>query len=180
MSDLSAQIDGVWIRFREQIAEAFATAHAIEEPAGSSPQWQALCQRHGAPLISDQERMQVVAAQKPLRGAPAMELQPAIKAICREHRIACKKIDVWDAGSALEFKHQSLMSLIDRTENELLTAYRGAVLPKPAGMFAHVVSGGAPAATHTTRAAAITCRACGGPRLGDKDLTCAYCGTPFT
>jgi hypothetical protein len=179
MSDLSAEIDAIWIRFREQVAEAFTTAHDVAEPAGTSAAWQALCERHGAPLISDAERMQVLAAQRPLRGVPAMELQPVVKAICREHRIACKKIDVWDAGSSVESKHQSLMSLIERTETELLTAYRGAVLPKPGGMFAHVFSGGAPAAQQTTRATAITCKACGGPRLSDRDLTCAYCATPF-
>jgi len=180
MTDLGAQIDAIWIRFREQIAEAFTTAHAIGEPAGTSAAWQELCRRHEVAPISDTDRQQVIAAQRPTRGAPAMELQPVVKAICRENRIACKKIDVWDAGSAVEFKHQSLMSLIERTETELLNAYRGAVLPKAGGMFAHVFSGGpTPAASHTTSVAAITCKACGGPRLSDKDYNCAYCGTKF-
>ena len=179
MAGLEAQIDAIWIRFREQIAESFAAAYAIEEPAGGTPEWQQLCQRYGAQLISDTDRNQVRAAQRPLRGAPAMELQPVVKAICRENRIACKKIDVWDAGSSVEFKHQSLMSLIERTETELLVAYRGAVLPKRTGMFAHVVTSGTPAAAQSMSASAITCRACGGPRLSDKDFTCAYCGTQF-
>lgn len=179
MTDLGAQLDAIWVRFREQVAEAFAAAHGIDEPAGVSPAWQDLCQRHGVALISNTERQQVLAAQRPTRGAAAMELQPVIKSICREHRIACKKIDVWDAGSAVEFKHQSLLSLVERTETELLDAYRGAVLPKPGGMFAHVFSGGPTPAAQSTKASAITCKACGGPRLGDKDYNCAYCGTRF-
>lgn len=179
MAGLEAQIDAIWIRFREQIAAAFAAAYAVEEPAGGSAEWQQLCHRYGAPLISDADRTQVRAAQRPLRGAPAMEMQPIVKAICRENRIACKKIDVWDAGSSTEFKHQSLLSLIERTETELLVAYRGAVLPKRTGMFAHVVAPSAPTASQSTSASAITCSACGGPRLSDKDFTCAYCGTQF-
>ena len=175
------QIDAIWVRFREQIAEAFDTAYKVEEPAGLSPQWQALCARCGVAHISDTERAQVIAAQRPLRGAAAMELVGVVKFICREHRIQLKKVDTWDAPGGADARHGSLMNLIERTDKELLSAYRGAVLPKPTGMFGNVFA--TPSTTASTHqaasASAITCKACGGPRLGAQDYSCAYCGTQF-
>jgi len=183
------QIDAIWVRFRERIAEAFDTAYKVEEPAGLTPAWQALCARCGVSHISDTERAQVIAAQRPLRGAAAMELVEVVKFICREHRIQLKKVDTWDAPGGADARHGSLMNLIDRTDKELLTAYRGAVLPKPTGMFGNVFATptATPTATPSTTASAhqsasastITCKACGGPRLSAQDYSCAYCGTQF-
>ena len=179
------QIDAIWVRFREQIAEAYDTAYQVDEPAGNSAAWQALCARCGVAHISDTERAQVIAAQKPLRGAPAMELVGVVKVICREHRIRLKKVDTWDASGVADARHGALSNLIDRTDKELLTAYRGEVLPKPAGMFGNVFATptATPAATasahQTSTASAITCKACGGPRLSPNDYTCAYCGSQF-
>ena len=73
------QIDAIWVRFREQIAEAYKAAYEVDEPAGNSPAWQALWARWGVEHISDTERAQVIAAQKPLRGAPAMELVAVVQ-----------------------------------------------------------------------------------------------------
>ncbi len=176
------QIDAIWVRFRERIGEAYKAAYEVDEPAGSSPAWQALCAQYGVEPISDTERAQVVAAQKPLRGAPAMELVELVKAICREHRVQLKKVDTWDASGVADARHGALMNLIDRTDKELLTAYRGEVLPKPAGMFGNVFatpSTTAASAHQTSTASAITCKACGGPRLSPNDYTCAYCGNQY-
>lgn len=176
--NLADQIDEVWIRFRIDVAEAFRTAYEVEEPAGVSMAWQALLARHGQAPIPDEERAQVKAAQRPLRGAAAVELFGITKALCREHRIALKRINVWDAGNAVEHKHQSLLNLIERTEGELLGAYRNAVLPKRQGMFGNVFATGTPQASRHTApsASALTCGGCGAPRLSDKDFMCAYCG----
>jgi hypothetical protein len=172
------QLDGIWVQFRAAITEAFSTAYAVDSPAGVSPEWEALCARYGVALLPDEERQQVLAAQKPLRGAAAMELLAVVKDLCREHRIAVKAIDVWDTGSATEHKHQALLNLIERTERELLDAYRGAVLPKRQGMFGNLFAAGAPQAPAQVAPAAYTlsCRWCGAPRLSDQDFTCAYCG----
>jgi hypothetical protein len=172
------QLDQIWVQFRTAVAEAFRTAHEVEQPAGVTPQWQALCARYGVALLPDEERQQVLSAQRPLRGAAAMELHGVIKELCREHRIATKAIDAWDAGSDVEYKHQALLNLIERTERELLDAYRGAVLPKRQGMFGNLFAAGAPQAAAPVKAGAYTlsCRWCGAPRLSDKDFTCAYCG----
>lgn len=175
---LAERIDEVWIRFRAEVTEAFRIAYEVEEPAGSTPAWEALLARHGIAPLPAEERAQVRTLQRPLRGAPAMELFPVVQKVCREHRIALKRIDVWDAGSAVEYKHQSLLNLFERTEQELLAAYRNAVLPKRQGMFAHVLSSGAPqaGAFKAASTSTITCRWCGAPRLSDQDFLCAYCG----
>jgi hypothetical protein len=175
------QIDAIWVRFREQIAEAYKAAYEVDEPAGNSPAWQALCARCGVEHISDTERAQVIAAQKPLRGAPAMELVAVVKVLCRENRIRLKKVDTWDASNVADARHGALMNLIDRTDKELLSAYRGEVLPKPTGMFGNVfATPSTTASSHqASTASAITCKACGGPRLSPNDYTCAYCGNQF-
>jgi len=172
------QLDGIWVQFRTAIAEAFRTAYGVETPAGVTPEWQALCARYGAAPLSDEERQQVLSAQKPLRGAAAMELLPVVKEICRTHRIATKKVDTWDHGSQAEWKQQALLNLIERTEKELLDAYRNAVLPKRQGMFGNVFATGTPQPRAQTAPSAntLSCRWCGAPRLSDKDFTCVYCG----
>lgn len=175
---LAERIDEVWIRFRAEVAEAFGRAYEVEEPAGTSVAWDELLARNGVSPIGPEERAQVRAAQRPLRGAPALELFPVVQRICKEHRIALKRIDTWDAGSGVEFKHRSLLSLIERTEKELLDAYRNAVLPKRQGMFGNVFAAGAPqpSAFKAASASALTCQWCGAPRLSDKDFQCAFCG----
>ncbi|MFH2007166.1 MAG: hypothetical protein ABI333_11315 [bacterium] len=175
---ISQQIDGIWIQFRAQLGDAFKTAYEVEEGAGSSAAWQALCAQWNVALISEEERRQVRAAQKPLRGAPAMELLAVTKNIVSLHRIALKKIDAWDVGQGVESKYDRLMALLERTDNELLTAYRNAVLPKQGGMFGNVFVGAQPGAKPASTAPAVvtlTCRGCGAPRLSAKDFTCAYC-----
>lgn len=141
---LIEQLDGIWIEFRTAVGEAFRLAYAVDQPAGVTPEWAALCARYGAPHISDEDRQQVLAAQKPLRGAAAMELFAVIKEICRAHRIATKRINTWDAGNKAEWKQQALLNLIERTDRELLGAYRNAVLPKRQGMFGNLFAAGAP------------------------------------
>lgn len=172
------QLDRIWIEFRTAVGEAFRLAYAVDQPAGVTPEWAALCARYGAAHISDEDRQQVLAAQKPLRGAAAMELFAVIKEICRAHRIATKHIDTWDAGNKAEWKQQALLNLIERTDNELLSAYRNAVLPKRQGMFGNIFAAGAPQAPAAVApsASTLSCRSCGAPRLSDKDFTCAYCG----
>lgn len=175
---LNGQIDAIWIQFRADIGQAFNAAYAVEEPAGVTPDWQAMCQHWGVAHISDDERQQVRAAQKPLRGASAIEFLGVVKAIVKTHRIATKKLDSWDAHSTIEAKHTRLRSLLDRTDNELITAYKTAVLPKPGGMFAHAMAGAGagpkPAQTGPTTST-LSCRGCGAPRLSTTDLICAYC-----
>lgn len=175
---INQQIDAIWIAFRDQVGEAFRAAYEVDEGAGLSPAWQQVCARWSVALITEPERQQVRAAQRPLRGAAVMELQEVVSRIVGLHRPAVRRIDPWDAGAAVESKHQRLLNLIDRTENELLQAYRDAVLPKAAGMFANVFTGASPGpkpantgpATYT-----ITCRWCGAPRLSVRDLMCGYC-----
>src|SRR5690606_26994240 len=54
----------------QNAAAIFREALAIDEPAGSSPGWQAACDYHGVPISSDQERGEIRRLQQPLRGAP--------------------------------------------------------------------------------------------------------------
>ena len=175
---LNQQIDAIWIQLRTDLGHAFNAAYAVEEPAGVSPDWQAHCPYWGVAHISEEERLQVRAAQKPLRGAAAMEFLGVIKAIVTRHRIATKKLNTWDTHSAIEAKHSRLLNLLDRTDNELITAYRTAVLPKPGGMFAHAMAGAGAGPKPAQTGPSITtlsCRGCGAPRLSARDLICAYC-----
>lgn len=175
---LNQNIDAIWIQFRADIGQAFNAAYAVEEPAGVNPAWQAMCQHWGVAHISDEERQQVIAAQKPLRGATAIEFLGVVKAIVKTHRVATKRLDTWDTHSAVEAKHTRLSNLLDRTDSELITAYKTAVLPKPGGMFAHALAGAGagpkPAQTGPTTTT-LSCRGCGAPRLSARDLVCAYC-----
>lgn len=176
MSDYE-RINEIWVRFRAALAEAFQAAYAVEAPAGDDPAWAAVRGRYGVAAIPEAERAEVRAAQHPLRGAAAMELRDVVDALCRSTRRETKQIKVdWEDGAA-ERQQTALLSLIERTERELLTAYRNAVLPKRAGMFGNVFATGAPAAAPRAPAAStISCRGCGAPRLSDRDFQCAYCG----
>jgi hypothetical protein len=107
-----------------------------------------------------------------------MEFLGVVKAVVAHHRVAIKSIGVWDTHPAIEAKHARLVSLLERTDNELITAYKSAVLPKPTGMFgfaaASAGSGPSPAQTGPSTTT-LSCRGCGAPRLSTKDLICAYC-----
>ncbi len=173
---IERQLDTIWVQLRTDIAQAFDAAYSVEEPAGLSSDWQAQCTRWGVEHISEQERQQVRAAQKPLRGAAVMELLGVIKAIVTRHRIEAKKIDTWEAQSAVDARRNRLLSLLDRTDDELITAYRTAVLPRPGGMFAHALAGASPRPAQTgPSTTTLSCRGCGAPRLSPRDLICAYC-----
>lgn len=173
-----AHIDAVAVSFREQITGAFNAAHAVEQPAGLTPLWQQWCAHYQVAQIDDQERQQVCAAQRPLRGAAAVEFYEVVRAIVKAHRIALKQINVFNASQPVEAQHEALMLTIERTEKELPAAYRVAVLPKQGGMFANVFAGYKPQDrdAQQPKAHALTCSVCGAPRLSERDFTCAYCG----
>jgi len=170
---------GDW--FARSIRTVFETAYAIEEPAGVSDAWRAVCEQHGVTPIDDEERQQVRAAQRPLRGAPVMEMVPIVSEICRQGRVALNRIDVWEEGQEAKTLHERLGNLFGRTDRELVGAYKKAVLPKPGGMFANVLASHDPSKKTKGGASAhsLRCKTCGAPRLNDEDFTCAFCDNPM-
>lgn len=164
---------------RTAITEAFNTAYAVEQGAAMTPEWQALLTRYEVPPLSDEERHQVQTAQRPLRGAAVMEFLSVVQIIVKNTRIAVKQVKVFNEPDAVEKQHERLLRLLERTERELVNAYKGAVLPKAQGMFANVFHGHDPQAAARYKSAGartLTCRGCGAPRLSEKDFDCAYCG----
>ncbi len=151
---------------------------SIEEGAGSSPGWGQVCTYFGVPLISDEERGQVRAAQRPIRGAPVMEVHSVVGVVVQRARVSLNGVSLDEAPPEVEMFYEQLRLLFERTERELIAAYRRAVLPQRHGMFGNVMahhdpSGTAPAGP---RAYSLTCRHCGAPRLSDEDFECPYCG----
>lgn len=178
MSSKQQKVEEIRDWFSQSIQHVFETAYGIEEPAGTSEGWQAVCAQYGVTPIDDEERQQVRAAQKPTRGAPVMELGPVVEEICRQGRVALNRIDVWEAPQEAKTLHERLGNLFSRTNNELVGAYKKAVLPKPAGgMFGNVFASHDPSkkAKSGPSAHTLRCKTCGAPRLSDQDFTCAFC-----
>ncbi len=175
---LSERIDEVQSELRALVTEAFDVAYAIEEPAGTSDAWDAICARFAIERLEPSQRPGVLATQRPHRGAPVFELHNVAKTIEAQSRRALKKIDVWDAPGPVERAHESLRRFIERMPDELLSAYKKAVLPERKGMFANVL-------THQTAgkgqptggsAHALRCTTCGAPRLDAESFECGFCG----
>ena len=161
------------------ISRVFQDATAIEEGAGGSPAWSQDCATFEVRLLSDEERQQVRAAQRPLRGAPVMELHGVVTELARRARVALAAVDLYDASPEEESLQERTLLLVERTERDLITAYKKAVLPKrQGGMFGNVMANHNPGAAAGTgpRAHSLLCMHCGAPRLSDQDFECPYCG----
>ncbi|MEM9193597.1 MAG: hypothetical protein AAGF12_30765 [Myxococcota bacterium] len=163
---------------RRKTAEAFDTAFSVAEGAGVSPEWAAVCQRYGVMLVSDEERLQIRAAQRPERGAAVLEFSQVVEELVRSVRIPLKKIDNFDCPNQVEVEYDKLMNLLRQVKDELVTAYRGAVLPQRKGMFGNVMMHHDPSKSPKLggTAHALRCRNCGAPRLNKTDFICAFCG----
>lgn len=161
----------------QNAAAIFREALAIDEPAGSSPGWQAACQYHGVPISSDQERGEIRRLQQPLRGAPVMELSQMVASLVRQARRSLHAVP-HDGSPAVESTLEQLRMLLDRTEREAVEAYKRAVLPKRQGMFGNVLAHHQAGATATAAPSAhiFCCRTCGAPRLAERDFNCPFCG----
>ncbi len=164
--------------FVQSLTWIYGQAVAVEQGAGSSPGWQQALATFDVAPISDQERQQVRAAQRPIKGAPVMELHAVITAVIQRTRHSLHSIDLDDAKPLEESMFERLRMLLDRTENELITAYKRAVLPqRQGGMFGNVLASHTPSAAPAGPAAhSLTCQHCGAPRLSDRDFECPYCG----
>jgi len=168
---------GLWNEFSGQISKIFLVAREVDEPAGTSSAWAGLCERYGVRAISDEERQEVLRAQNPTRGAAVVEFFDVVHRICADHRAlvrrTCRGVD----DDEVDRQCRRLANLVERTERELVEAYRRAVLPPRQGMFANVFAGSSGASARSgPSAATLTCRHCGAPRLSVDDLECAYCG----
>jgi hypothetical protein len=164
--------------FRTSVSEAFDAALAIDEPAGTSPVWEALCRRHGVSLISDTERREVVAAQRPVCGAPFMEFRLVVESIVRATRPRARALwNITSSDHEVRTQGERLVRSLDRAEAELGAVYKSAVLPKPAGMFANAMSlaGSAPQQKARQLVSTLKCKNCGAPRMKTADFVCQFC-----
>jgi hypothetical protein len=162
-----------WIA--QSIAGVFREALAIEDPAGSSPGWQTLCAQMGVPPLDADEREQVRAAQKPLRGAPILELAEVMKVVVRQARKSLALVDS-SQGGAVESGYEKLRMLLDRTERECVDAYKRAVLPRRRGMFDHVLDHQSKTPAFAGGTHILCCRTCGAPQLLEREFVCPFCG----
>jgi hypothetical protein len=178
MSPTLAKIVELRRALRSAVSEAFDAAMAIDEPAGTSPSWEALCQRHGVSLISEAERGEVIAAQRPLFGAPFMEFRLVVESIVNATRPRARALwNITSSDHEVRTQGERLVRSLDRTEVELGTLYKGAVLPKAGGMFANAMSlvGNAPAQRARPAVSTLKCKNCGAPRMKTADFVCQFC-----
>lgn len=160
------------------LAETFDTAYAIDEPAGTSAEWEAVCARWGVNLLPDAEREQIRAGQRPLRGAPILEVREVVVAVVFATRHSLRTLDAF-SDDAADAEKDRLLRITQRAEGELVDAYSRAVLPKRKGMFANAtanVTAGAAPAMPAIAAHSLRCQHCGAPRFCDKDFECVFCG----
>jgi hypothetical protein len=177
MSQLIERLQQVRSWFAHSVGEAFREATAIAEPAGTSPAWAAICHRAGVSLCTEEDRQQIRAGQKPVRGAPLMEFQSVITAIVQRsrHELAAARNHMNDAADKL---HTQISRAVEEAEADTLKAYRTAVLPKRAGgMFANATAHAATQSYATApMSTALTCKSCGAPQLQAGAFECKYCG----
>ena len=159
----------------QSVAGVFREAIGIDEPAGSSPGWQTMCAHMGVALIDAPTRQQIIANQKPLRGAPIMEVAEVMKVVVLQAKRSLAVVDP-GMGGAVESTHEKLRMLIERTEQEALGAYKRAVLPKRRGMFDHVLDHKKDAPAFAGGTHILTCKTCGAPQLKEQEFTCPFCG----
>lgn len=175
-------MDEIHASLTREITQVFDAAFAVEEPAGTSPDWDSLLERYGVSSIAEQERGEIRAHQKPTRGAPVMELREVARSLCFRARREAKRVrvDIIDDPPELRVLHGRLLGLVDRVEKELDLAYRGAVLPARGGMFANVLAHHDASARKphwaSGVAVAFKCKNCGAPKLTKSDTECPFCG----
>ncbi len=179
------RVEQVLGSLRQGVTQIFDTALSVDEPAGTNAEWDALRAHYGVAPITDPEREQVRAAQKPTRGAALMEVSQTVKSLCVWARREAKRIDIdiIDDPPEMRVLHARLVGLVDRVDNEIGSAYRAAVLPARQGMFGNVLMHHDPNAPkpkwHKSQAAAFKCKNCGAPKLSKSDTECAFCGQPL-
>ena len=159
------------------LAAVFREALAIEQPAGSSPGWLAACQYHRIAPIDEAERETIRRGQKPLRGAPVMELSQMVTSVVRQARQTLHAVPSYGSPAG-ESALEQLRILLDRVDREVVEAYKLAVLPKRQGMFGNVLAHHQESSTPSAAPSAhvFTCRTCGAPRLSPRDFNCPFCG----
>ena len=163
--------------FGASLGEAFAAASSIVEPAGRSPQWDAVCTKWGVAQLSDEERTQIRAGTRPTKGAAVMEMQLVVSAIVQRGRYELGSLRTPAYHYDLDRLFDQVQRAVESAEADVMTQYRNLVLPKRGGMFANAtanVSGnpkpmGAAGST-------LLCRTCGAPQQQPEDFLCKYCG----
>jgi hypothetical protein len=177
------QVEYITTTLRQGITQIFDTAIAVDEPAGTNPEWDALRDHYGVTAIDETERDEIRAATKPTRGAALMELSQTVKSLVFWARRETKRVDVWDDSPETKVLHARLEGLVDRVDDELERAYRGAVLPARGGMFGNVMAhhdASAPKPKwHKSQALVFKCKNCGAPKLSKTDTECPFCSNPL-
>jgi hypothetical protein len=175
--ETSQALDRLRGLFGASLGEAYAVAFAVEEPAGRSPQWDAVCKKWGVTQIGDEERAQIRAATRPTRGAAVMELQLVVSAIVQRGRYELGALRTPAYHYDLDRSYENVQRLVEGAEQEVMSGYKTTVLPKRGGMFANVAAHAAGAQKPMGAASAgLLCRTCGAPQLQAEDFNCKYCG----
>jgi hypothetical protein len=159
------------------LGEVYASASAVDEPAGSSPSWDMVRAKWGVTPLSEEERTQIRAGTRPTRGAPVMEVQAVVSAIVARARYELGAVRTAAYHYDLDRPFDHLRRAVEEGENDVMSAYRTLVLPKRGGMFANATAhaSGAPK-PQGAASAVLLCRTCGAPQLKAEDFMCKYCG----
>jgi len=178
MSNVEQRLGWLEAALGRAVGDAFAAALAVENPAGTSGQWQNLLGIWGVAAISEEERARARAATQMTHGAPADEVYAVLTRI--GEWATAQLPDAYDCDGPLERRYDKLRRAIDELRNEWLKRYKGQVMPAPSGgMFAHAMAAaksGAATPEVAWRTVILRCQNCGGPRLTDGEFECEFCG----
>jgi hypothetical protein len=179
LSELEAWLGGT-------VGRAYAAALAIDEPAGTSPAWEAMLEQCKVDPLPADARRRTATATGLLRGASPEELHLVLERIVKRGNKKLAALDVPVTHEQAFRRWDRLRGLLFRLRDETLAAYRKQVLPVQ-GMFAHAraaaaasaaQTGGQPAAPRV-EAFVLLCSGCGAPRLKPTSSECEYCGARY-
>jgi hypothetical protein len=188
MKAVQENLDGLQQWLGSTVGSVLHTALAVEEPSGTSAEWQSILKAFEVPAMPGDERARVRTISPTQRGVPVQEVYDVLVVVVKRAgaalenlRIMMLDMDIDDPESdAQERQFDRLRSLADRLVNDTMNKYKSVVMPKRS-MFALAKAAAAkkdaPMGKVQSTAFVLTCRYCGAPRINDKELVCDFCDT---
>jgi len=163
-----------WSRITTELTQLVDTALDVEPPGECPDQWKTWLTRFQVPRLHDDERYELVQADKQTKGAPLKEVQACLESLAREASVRLGPLRKTLSPEQSQLVESSLHSFAANA----LAHYKAKATEKKKKMF-----GAAKALAHQHQYGGfkasvgyvLTCVACRAPRLGES-LTCAFCG----
>ena len=161
----------------QAVASVIDTALAVMPAGALTPAWQGVLADYGCSPMSEHDRFHSVHERNMAKGAPVQELNACLMQLSwmSDHRMD----ELVAAGAATSSECDRLRELLRDIAATGAIVYEKAATQRPKSMFSHALAA-AKAQRSTAYGAGgayfLRCPACGGPRLREDNLVCAYCG----